>query len=156
MKVCVWSTAQLKYTFGSCIYFCHEVYIRGGRILLQKLNFITGQEVVSRCYKMLSMREIRCFLWGMDWLTGVWLGVNYTNPIPRRKEIREPGPPDWANLKLETIKSGPESHGTWAQEGLHWWGPSATVNYRLIISSERAPHNKLANCLKKISRRTEN
>jgi hypothetical protein len=41
--------------------------------------------------------------------------------------------------------------------GLRWRGPAATVNYRLVLSSERALHNnKPATVLKKISRKKKN
>jgi hypothetical protein len=56
--------------------------------------------------------------------------------------MREPGRPDWRNLKLETIKSD-ESQGTLAREEMRWVGPASTVNYRPVLSSERA--SKLTN-----------
>jgi hypothetical protein len=63
-------------------------------------------------------------------------------------------PPEYRNLALQvggvlrtgTIEYGLESCGTQAREGLRWGGPAATVNYRPVLSSERAPHiNKPAN-----------
>jgi hypothetical protein len=43
--------------------------------------------------------------------------------------------------EIGRIKYGLESHGTQTQEGLHWRGQAATVNYRPVPSSERAPTN---------------
>jgi hypothetical protein len=42
-------------------------------------------------------------------------------------------------LESETVKYGRKSHGTQTQEWLHWQGPAAIVNDRLVFSSERAP-----------------
>jgi hypothetical protein len=59
--------------------------------------------------------------------------------------LRVVGGDEKGNLECETIKYGRESHGTQTQESLRWRGPAATVNERLVLSSERAPHiNKLA------------
>jgi hypothetical protein len=43
--------------------------------------------------------------------------------------------------KLGQENMGPESHGTQTLEGLRWQGQAATVNYRPVLSSERAPQN---------------
>jgi hypothetical protein len=49
------------------------------------------------------------------------------------------------------------SRGTQTREGLHSRGPAATLNYRPVLSSERAlENNKPSNCLKKIARRKKN
>jgi hypothetical protein len=40
--------------------------------------------------------------------------------------------------RIETIKYGLESRGTQKREGLRWRGPAETVNYRSILSTERA------------------
>jgi hypothetical protein len=44
--------------------------------------------------------------------------------------------------KTGTIEYGLESTGTQTREGLRWRGPTATVNYRPVLSSEKAPHFK--------------
>jgi hypothetical protein len=49
-------------------------------------------------------------------------------------------PSAWWSLKIERVKYGLESWGTWAQEKLRWQGLTATANYRPILSSERAHH----------------
>jgi hypothetical protein len=36
-----------------------------------------------------------------------------------------------------------KSRGTQTQEGLHWQGQAATVNYRHVLSSEKASCNNL-------------
>jgi hypothetical protein len=45
-------------------------------------------------------------------------------------------------VSYETVKYGREFCGTWIQQWLLWQGPEAIVwvNYRPILSSERAPH----------------
>jgi hypothetical protein len=58
--------------------------------------------------------------------------------------------------RIGTIKYGLESRGTQTRAGLRWRGPAATVNYRPVLSSERAlQNNKPANCLMKISRKNK-
>jgi hypothetical protein len=42
------------------------------------------------------------------------------------------------NLESETVKYGPEYHGTRTREWMRWRRPAAIVNYRPIFSSERA------------------
>jgi hypothetical protein len=50
-----------------------------------------------------------------------------------------------------------KSHGTQTRAGLRWRVPAAIVNYRPVLSSERAlQNNKPANSLKKMSRRKNN
>jgi hypothetical protein len=47
--------------------------------------------------------------------------------------------------RIGTIKYGLESRGTQTRAGLRWRRPVATVNYRPVLSSERAlQNNKLA------------
>jgi hypothetical protein len=41
------------------------------------------------------------------------------------------------SLGSETVKYGPESHGTRTRESLRWRGPAAIVNDRPVLSSER-------------------
>jgi hypothetical protein len=43
--------------------------------------------------------------------------------------------------RIWIIKYGLESSGTQTREGLHWRGSAATVNYRTVLSSERALQN---------------
>jgi hypothetical protein len=43
--------------------------------------------------------------------------------------------------KIGTIKYGFESHDTQTREGLRWRSPALTVNYRPVLSSERALQN---------------
>jgi hypothetical protein len=43
--------------------------------------------------------------------------------------------------KIRKIKYGLESSGTQTRKRLHWRGPAARVNYRPVLSSERAPQN---------------
>jgi hypothetical protein len=48
--------------------------------------------------------------------------------------------------RIGTIKYGLKSRGSQILAGLRWRGPAATVNYRPILSSERAlQNNKLTN-----------
>jgi hypothetical protein len=44
--------------------------------------------------------------------------------------------------RIETIKYGFESRGTQTRAGLRWRGAAATLNYRAILTSERAPYRK--------------
>jgi hypothetical protein len=44
------------------------------------------------------------------------------------------------SLKSETVKYGGESHRTRTWEWLRWWEPTAIVNDRPVLSSERIPH----------------
>jgi hypothetical protein len=41
-----------------------------------------------------------------------------------------------------TVKYGHNSHGTQAREEMTWRSSRATVNYKPVLSSERALHNK--------------
>jgi hypothetical protein len=63
---------------------------------------------------------------------------------------------NWENLFLGEINRGTwhfklgvpqnyghEYHGTQARERMRWRGPATIVNYGPILSSERAPHNKI-------------
>jgi hypothetical protein len=51
----------------------------------------------------------------------------------------------WGISRIGTIKYGLESRWTQTQAGLRWRGLAATVNYRPVLSSERAlQNNKLA------------
>jgi hypothetical protein len=43
--------------------------------------------------------------------------------------------------RIGTIKHGLESRRTQTQVGLSWQGPATTVNYRPVLSSERALQN---------------
>jgi hypothetical protein len=43
--------------------------------------------------------------------------------------------------RIGSIKYGLESRGTQNRAGLHWGGLAATVNYRPVLSSERALQN---------------
>jgi hypothetical protein len=52
-----------------------------------------------------------------------------------------PGAPGLGVSRIGTIKYGLESRGTQTREGLRWQGQAATVNYRPILSSERASQN---------------
>jgi hypothetical protein len=45
---------------------------------------------------------------------------------------------------IPIIKYGLESHRTHTREGLRWWGQAEIVNYRPVLSSERASWNKPA------------
>jgi hypothetical protein len=59
--------------------------------------------------------------------------------------------------RIGTIEYGLEPRGTQTRAGLRWREPTATVNYRPVLSSERALQtNKPETCLKKISRRKKN
>jgi hypothetical protein len=49
--------------------------------------------------------------------------------------LRVVGGDEKGSLKTETVKYGPET-----QEGLHWQGPVAYTNDRIVLSSERALH----------------
>jgi hypothetical protein len=44
--------------------------------------------------------------------------------------------------RIETIKYGIESRETQTRVGLRWLRPAVTVNYRPVLSSERALQNK--------------
>jgi hypothetical protein len=44
------------------------------------------------------------------------------------------------SLESETVKYGPESHGTQTRERLRWRGSATIVNDKPVFSSERAPH----------------
>jgi hypothetical protein len=69
-----------------------------------------------------------------SWRTGpLTAGRNLTSTSTSiSSRLRDPG--IWEN------RSGDEPRGTWNREGLLWRGPAATVNYRPILSSERAPN----------------
>jgi hypothetical protein len=43
--------------------------------------------------------------------------------------------------RIGAIKYGLESRGNQTRAGLRWRGPAATVNYRSVLSSERALQN---------------
>jgi hypothetical protein len=45
----------------------------------------------------------------------------------------------FTSKKILTIKYGLESRGTQTREGLSWRRQGATVHYRPVLSSERAP-----------------
>jgi hypothetical protein len=47
-------------------------------------------------------------------------------------------PPVWWSLESEREKYDRQSQGTRSREG-HWRGQAAIVNYRHVLSSERAP-----------------
>jgi hypothetical protein len=84
------------------------------------------------------------------------------NPVPSAQCHAVPGGYKYGDLALQvggvsrigTIKYGLESRGTQTRARLRWRGPAATVNYRPVLSSERALQTR--NCLKKISRRKKN
>jgi hypothetical protein len=63
--------------------------------------------------------------------------AGYTTPTVA---LRVVGCYEKRNLEPEKIEYGHESHGTRTRELLHWLGPAAIVNDRLVLSSERAPH----------------
>jgi hypothetical protein len=75
-----------------------------------------GKETQGRRYIWATL-----FLWDIN--TGTWPS--------RFGESQE----------LGTIKQGLESRETQTREGLRWRGPAATVNYRPVLSSERALQN---------------
>jgi hypothetical protein len=107
----------------------------------------------------------------ITWLTRVigsipWGGgLEYLHCSPASRKRRRKGNPvpgditgppcswgyKYGNLALhvervsyEIVKYGREFCGTWTREWLLWQGPEAIVpvNYRLVLSSERAPHIK--------------
>jgi hypothetical protein len=52
--------------------------------------------------------------------------------------MRGSGPPGWGVSRIATINYDLESRGSQTRAGLRWRGPAATVNYRPVLSSERA------------------
>jgi hypothetical protein len=65
---------------------------------------------------------------------------------------RGPGLPGWGNLKSGAIKYGLESSGTQNRDGLRWRSPATTVNYRPVLSSERAPHIKKPEIVRQVTK----
>jgi hypothetical protein len=55
--------------------------------------------------------------------------------------LRVVGGDEKGSLKPETIKYGRESQGTRTRERLRWRGPAAYTKGRLVLLSERVPHN---------------
>jgi hypothetical protein len=55
--------------------------------------------------------------------------------------LRVVGDDEKGSLESEEVKYDHESHGTRTRELLLWRGPTAIVNDRPVLSSERAPHN---------------
>jgi hypothetical protein len=64
--------------------------------------------------------------WGYNWAT-LFLGDINTRS----------GPLGWGNLESETVEHGYESRWTRIREYLRWRGPTAIVNDRPILLSER-------------------
>jgi hypothetical protein len=52
--------------------------------------------------------------------------------------LRVVGGDEKGSLESETVEYGRKSHGTRTLEWVRWRGPSAVVNHRPVISSERA------------------
>jgi hypothetical protein len=68
---------------------------------------------------------------------GVYLG----HPVPVGYKYGDMALQVGGVSRIGTIKYGLESSGTQTQAGLCWQGLAATVNYRPILSSERALQN---------------
>jgi hypothetical protein len=68
---------------------------------------------------------------------GVYLG----HPVPGGHKYGELAFQIVGVSRIGTIKYGIESRGTQNRAGLRWRGPAATVNYRPVLSSERALQN---------------
>jgi hypothetical protein len=56
--------------------------------------------------------------------------------------LRVVGGDEKGSLESETVKYGHESYGTRTRKLLRWRGPTAIVNDRSVLSSERAPQIK--------------
>jgi hypothetical protein len=82
-----------------------------------------------------------------------YLGVYLGHPVPGGYKYGDLALQVWEVSKIGAIKYGLESRGTQIREALRWRGPAATVNYRPVLSSERALQITNHNCLKTISRR---
>jgi hypothetical protein len=72
-------------------------------------------------------------------------GVQLDHPVPGGYKYGDLAHLVGGDSRTETIRYGLESFGTQTRSGLHWGGPAATINYRPVLSSERAlRNNKLA------------
>jgi hypothetical protein len=69
------------------------------------------------------------------------LGVYLGHPVPGGYKYGELALQVRGVSRIGTIKYGLESSGTQTRAGLRWRGPAATVNYRPVLSSERALQN---------------
>jgi hypothetical protein len=101
---------------------------------------------IKKCYKNLKSVSVCVFQ-----CPGVYLG----HPVPGGYKYRGLAFQVGGVSRIGTIKYGLESRGTQTRAGLHWRGPAATVNYRPVLSSERALQNNKP-ATKKISRRKKN
>jgi hypothetical protein len=71
--------------------------------------------------------------------------------------MQGPGSPGYGSLKNWENKIWSWVARTQTRAGLLWREPTATINYRPVLSSERVlQNNKRANCIKIISRRKKN
>jgi hypothetical protein len=76
----------------------------------------------------------------MMWLTQC-PGVNLGHPVPGGYKYGDLAFQAGGVSRIETIKYDVQSRGTQTRAGLLWRGPAATVNYRSVLSSERALQN---------------
>jgi hypothetical protein len=60
--------------------------------------------------------------------------------VEARSTLWVVGGDEKGSLEFETVKYVCESHRIRTREWLPWRGPAATVNDRLVLSSQRAPH----------------
>jgi hypothetical protein len=79
-------------------------------------------------------------VWSASEFYTEWGGLEYLHCNPASRKRRRKG----NTVSNETVRYGLESCGTWIQEWQCWHCPVAIlwVNYRPVLSSERAPHMK--------------
>jgi hypothetical protein len=78
----------------------------------------------------LRWKYLKPSAWGYNWAILFWGEYKYRDLAFQIG--RSP--------KFETVMYGHGPCGTWNLEWLRWWEPATVVNYRLVPSSESAPH----------------
>jgi hypothetical protein len=81
----------------------------------------------------------------LPWMSSFMLSRVKAGSNTSTVTLRVVGGDEKRSLESETVKYGQKFYRTRTRKWLRWRGPATIVNYRLVLSSERASHiNKSA------------